>query len=224
MLGGSCMANFTKFRTSMGGFNRADVTEYIAGLCAEHQNTLRKLQNDQADLTEKLQALERQLAELNADHARLQEDYQQLKDQEEYKDLVIEEQAEVCEDQKAKIAALEEQLAAAETALAAIPTEDTCKEEAPDYPSLELEAYRRAEATERMAAERADRMQQQLCELLDNVSDRYGETGQEIQTLADDIRVNLKRLEDSLSDLDVIFDDTTARFRQLEPAEPVLMD
>jgi len=218
------MANFTKFRTSMGGFNRADVTEYIAGLCAEHQNTLRKLQNDQADLTEKLQALERQLAELNADHARLQEDYQQLKDQEEYKDLVIEEQAEVCEDQKAKIAALEEQLAAAETALAAIPTEDTCKEEAPDYPSLELEAYRRAEATERMAAERADRMQQQLCELLDNVSDRYGETGQEIQTLADDIRVNLKRLEDSLSDLDVIFDDTTARFRQLEPAEPVLMD
>ena len=64
-------------------------------------------------------------------------------------------------------------------------------------------------------------MQLQLCDLLDSVSDRYGETGNEIQALTDDIRTNLKRLEDALSDLEVIFDETTESFRRMDPMEPV---
>ena len=218
------MTGFTKFRSSMGGFNRADVTEYIAALCNEHHAALRKSESAQAALEEQLNELRQQLQEQTECNRKLQEEYTQLQEQEEYKTLVIEEQAEVCEDWKARYAALEEKLAAAESALAELtPTEadEAQSEPLPDYRELELEAYRRAEATERLAAERAGKMQLQLCDLLDNVSDRYGETGNEIQALTDDIRTNLKRLEDALSDLEVIFDETTESFRRMDPMEPV---
>ena len=85
-----------------------------------------------------------------------------------------------------------------------------------DYPSLELEAYRRAEAMERLSAGRAARLRQQLSDLLDEVSSRYEQTGQEIQVLTEDIRTNLKRLEDTLSDLDAIFDEATEGFGAME--------
>ena len=93
------------------------------------------------------------------------------------------------------------------------------KAETPDYASMELEAYRRAEATERLANERADQLRQNLSDLLDNVASRYEETGQEIQALNEDIRTSLKRLEDALSDLDVIFNETTGSFDTLDRDE-----
>ena len=55
----------------------------------------------------------------------------------------------------------------------------------------ELEAYRRAEATERMAQERSMRLRHQLNDLLDQVSARYEQTGQEIEVLTEDIRTNM---------------------------------
>ena len=101
------------------------------------------------------------------------------------------------------------------------PAEETPTENTPDYGSMELEAYRRAEAMERMAAERTTKMNQQLSEMLDRVASRYEQTGTEIQVLTEDIRINLKRLEESLSDLDVIFDETTQTFSELDSNDPL---
>ena len=83
-------------------------------------------------------------------------------------------------------------------------------------PGDELEAYRRAEAMERASSERVAKVNQQLNDLLDQVSGRYEQTGQEIQVLSEDIRINLKRLEETLSDLDAIFEDTNNGFQSLD--------
>ena len=100
-------------------------------------------------------------------------------------------------------------------------SEETDAEVSQDFASMELEAYRRAEAMERISAERASRLNQQMSDLLDEVSSRYEQTGQEIQALAEDIRINLKRLEEALSDLDAIFDETAQNFDDMDPAAPL---
>ena len=89
-------------------------------------------------------------------------------------------------------------------------------EEAPDYPSLELEAYRRAEATERLAARRAEQLSRQMQEFVAHISQRYAETGEEIAALSEDMRNDLQRLQDSLSDLESLFTETTDHFESVE--------
>ena len=175
------MADFSKFRTSLNGFNRSDVVNYIETLCAEHR---RELQEAKAQLAKCQDAL----AEEQARSAALKEELEQT------------------------TLTLEELLTAPDA-----PTEEPeVVEEAPDYAAMELAAYRRAEAMERTAAERSAQMQTQLNELLDHVASRYEQTGQDIQVLAQDIRTNLQRLEEALSDLDVIFDETNVSFEEME--------
>ena len=53
------MADFSKFRSSLNGFNRSDVAEYIETLCAEHQKALKTAQDDAADLAQKLAPADR---------------------------------------------------------------------------------------------------------------------------------------------------------------------
>ena len=191
------MADVIKFRSALNGFNRSDVAEYIEALCAKHQSTMQDSQDEIEILTQKLaqaqEELENQTAKTAAVEAELDQTQTAL---------------------EATQKALEEALTALTEPAAAEP------EETPDYPSLELEAYRRAEAMERTSAERAVRLQQQLNDLLDQVSGRYEQTGQEIQVLTEDIRINLQRLQEALSDLEAIFDETTQSFEDMDTAEP----
>ncbi len=177
------MADITKFRTSLGGFNRVDVSDYMTKIAAEHQEAMRKVEKERARLAKELDEAQISIA---------------------YKD------AQVQQLQKEQ-AALDAKLAEAETALKA-------REE--DYASLELEAYRRAEATERMAAERSARIRQQLSEVLDDFSARCGASGQELSSLTQDLRSNLVRLEDALSGLQALFSDTAESFAKLDEEEP----
>ena len=190
------MADFSKFRTSIGGFNRSDVSDYMTKVAAEHQALLKQNQKETAELQQRLRetelSLDDALTQLNKAKADLE--------------------ASTAENQS-----LRAELEAAE-ALLDNPTE---QEPAPDYASMELEAYRRAEATERLAGERSAKLRQQLSELLDTTASRYEESGQEINALAEDIRTNLKRLEESLSDLEALFDDTAEGLRGLEETETV---
>ena len=192
------MADVIKFRSALNGFNRSDVAEYIEALCAKHQSTMQDSQDEIEILTQKLaqaqEELENQTAKTAAVEAELDQTQTAL---------------------EATQKALEEALTALTEPAAAEP------EETPDYPSLELEAYRRAEAMERTSAERAVRLQQQLNDLLDQVSGRYEQTGQEIQVRTEDIRINLQRLQEALSDLEAIFDETTLSFVDMDSAEPV---
>lgn len=200
--GGIYMAEFTKFRSAISGFNRADVSEYIEALCAKHQSTLQDMQNEIEILTQQLAKAQNELEEQTAREVALQQELDATK-------IAL----------KSTEDALDEAMVMLTT-----PPEEPEEEDAPDYVSMELEAYRRAEAMERASADRSARVNQQLNELLDQISGRYEQTGSEIQVLTEDIRINLKRLEEALSDLDVIFDETTQSFGNLDVDEPISME
>lgn len=188
------MADFTKFRTSMGGFKRSDVTNYIENLCAEHMKIQKELRDDRDDL----------FARLNKSQEELQE------------------QTDTVETLRQKLRETEMALSSTETALneaMEMIEEQQAAEPSPDYAAMELEAYRRAEATERLASERALRLRQKLDDLLDGVSARYEQSGQEIQVLSEDLRNNLQRLQETLSDLELIFSETTENFDALDDVE-----
>ena len=192
------MADFSKFRSSLNGFNRLDVANYIESLCAEHRKALASAQEEADALTRQLQEVWQSLEAQSARNAALESELDATR------------------------TALDETQAALEQALSDLTEPEAPQEpaaEVPDYTSLELEAYRRAEAMERSSTQRAARLRTQLDELLDQVSSRCEQTGQEIQVLTDDIRTNLKRLEDTLSDLDEIFDETSASFRAMDAEE-----
>ena len=205
------MADFFKFRTSLNGFNRADVTEFIENLCADHQKELAAAREDSSamanQLDDTLQALEQQIAQ----NATLQKELDDTKSALEFAQEALEEALTMPDEP----AVVEEEIVEPEEEEIEEP-----EEAAPDYTALELEAYRRAEAMERASSLRAARLHQQLDALMEQISGRYGQTGQEIQALTEDIRTNLQRLTETLSDLDAIFDEATDSFDTMTETFP----
>ena len=199
------MADFKKFRSSVGGFNRADVSNYIERLCAEYNRTEKKLREENQELAARIQALETEAAEKTAALDAAQEKLTETETALASTESALEEALVMVDEQQA---------------LRAAEIEQARQEETARYATLELEAYRRAEATERMAQDRSTRIRQQLNELLDQVSARYEQTGAEIEALTEDIRANMKRLQDALSDLELIFDETTGKFDTMDADLP----
>ena len=191
------MSDFSKFRGSLGGFNRTDVADYIEKLCLTHAAELKERSRRAEELQTQLEETRAQLRETEADRDRLQDQLQEARDQ-------LQEAQDALEAATAPEPEPEE------------PEEAEAPEEAPDYPSLELEAYRRAEATERLAARRAEQLSRQMQEFVAHISQRYAETGEEIAALSEDMRSDLQRLQDSLSDLESLFTETTDHFESVE--------
>ena len=191
------MSDFSKFRGSLGGFNRTDVADYIEKLCLTHAAELKERSRRAEELQTQLEETRAQLRETEADRDRLQDQLQEARDQ-------LQEAQDALEAATAPEPEPEE------------PEEAEAPEEAPDYPSLELEAYRRAEATERLAARRAEQLSRQMQEFVAHISQRYAETGEEIVALSEDMRNDLQRLQDSLSDLESLFTETTDHFESVE--------
>lgn len=191
------MSDFSKFRGSLGGFNRTDVADYIEKLCLTHAAELKERSRRAEELQTQLEETRAKLRETEADRDRLQDQLQEARDQ-------LQEAHDALEAATAPEPEPEE------------PEEAEAPEEAPDYPSLELEAYRRAEATERLAARRAEQLSRQMQEFVAHISQRYAETGEEIAALSEDMRSDLQRLQDSLSDLESLFTETTDHFESVE--------
>ena len=66
------MADFTKFRSAVGGFNRSDVTEYMEKLCAEHAQEMKALREENAVLADRLAAAQSALDSKAAENDALQ--------------------------------------------------------------------------------------------------------------------------------------------------------
>ena len=189
------MADFSKFRSARGGVNRGDVANYIESLSMQHAAAMKEKSGQIDALQAELLAARQKLEEAEAEKRALQDQ-------------------------------LDDALAALEAATA--PAEDEAEdeteaevEEAPDYPKLELEAYRRAEATERLATQRAQQLKRELVDFLENTTARYQQTGEDIAALAEDLKSGLKRLEENLSELDLLFGETAEHLETLTPAEPL---
>lgn len=224
------MADFVKFRTAINGFNRSDVSNFIETSAQAHETALEQAQQQLTETTKQLNEAVQQLDASNHQLAEAQKTENALRRELDEAKKALDESKKALDEQTTMSNELLQQLDETETALKATqsaleeamePEEETAQttEAQPDYPAMELEAYRRAEAMERLSAERSAKLRSELNDLLDQVSSRYEQTGTEIQALTEDIRTNLQRLMESMSDLDVIFDETSAKFDTMDADE-----
>lgn len=159
------MGETPHFRTSVGGFHKGDVTDYIAKTAEAHQRALQEKDKEIARLKERLSVLE---------------------------------QAAIAEE--AAIAA------AAEEPKASAPAEEVpAAPAAQDEPlsQLELEAYRRAEAAERLASQRAKRLYEALGDICES-------TQTQLESADEAARATISAMEQQLRTLQGAYAGLTA--------------
>ena len=194
------MADFTKFRTSIGGFNRDDVVHYIETASVEHLKELRqvkdaneKLEAEKAALRAELDETKKKLTAANAKLDRMTVEDASLQQQVE---TLAQEAAELAQRAADAEARAEAEKQAAAEALAACRsrrcasqrTSRTTRKHRRKCPlcplrrgiirKRELEAYRRAEAMERNALMRAQRLKEKLSQLCQSAHTRYTDSGE----------------------------------------------
>ena len=161
-----------KFRSAFNGFNRDDVVHYLEYLNSKHTAQVNQLTSEADFLRSKLDALQSD-PELSETIAVLEQERDELRAQ--------------LEELQAKYDALEQAQAPAAAA-------------APVYgPNEELEVYRRAERTERMARERADLIYKQANGVLSEAAVRVNDVAAQINPLADQAMQQLQALQETIS-------------------------
>lgn len=222
------MADFSKFRTSIGGFHRGDVADYIEAMAIEHKKDLRRLNDANEKLKSEKAALEAELASAKAELERKTAELKITKEEAASLQQQIESLAQEAAELAQRAADAEEKAAALENAQdAQAPGEDAdeaaCEPEEPcggdaetNLPEKELEAYRRAEAMERNALSRAERLKAKLTQLCEGARTRYTDSGEELEALTQDLTSVLDRMRDTLADIQVAFDETENAFDELE--------
>ena len=191
------MAVTHNFRSAIGGFHREDVVRYIEYMNTKHASHVNQLTNEAESLRTKLKELEAvpvkedRTPELEAQCAQLQ--------------------AQLTEANSAK-AALEEAsklhqeaLAAAEAQIAQL--KEKMEHMAIDMQARELDAYRRAERTERLAQERADRIYQQAAGTLaeattqvDTAADLFHQIGARVNSQMEELQQAIESSRTALQD------------------------
>lgn len=222
------MSDFSKFRTAVSGFNRTDVVNYIESTSIEHQKALRKLTDERDKLAAENARLQTEQAELQQRLEQAQADNDALSEQvntlaQEGAELA--EQLKKSEEARQELLARPvPQPAEPEepTPQPEEPETEAAPAEPAQEPSLtekELTAYRRAEQTERNAAVRARRIYAQLSNLCEDARTRYMDSGEEIAALAADLSTGLSRLQDAFAEVQVIFDDAQNAFDDMQLPE-----
>ena len=160
-----------KFRSAFNGFNREDVVSYLEYLNSKHTAQVNQLTSEADYLRSRLDSA--QPAQDQSDIiATLEQERDALRTQ--------------LEELQARYDALEQ------SKPAAVPV-------ASYGPSEELEVYRRAERTERMARERADLVYRQANGVLTEASVRVSDVAAQITPLADQAMAQLSQLQEVIS-------------------------
>lgn len=202
------MSDSFTFRSALNGFSRTDVVNYIEELSLAHKKALRQLQEENQKLREENDALQGQLLDAQNAYAQLKEENESLQQQietlsQEAAELAAQAQSAVQDsDMSGDVPAEAEEAAAASAEN--------------DLSEQELAAYRRAEQAERNAVARARKLQEQLNLLCEQAKGRYLDAGEEISALTSDLSSGLSRLQETLADIQVIFDDAAGAFDALE--------
>ena len=178
------MAESYNFRSAIGGFNKEDVVRYMEFINNKHANHINQMKTDMAELESQLQQLRRRegLEEVLAD---LRQQYA-LVEAERNDALAALESAQQAHD--AEVAALKAQLA-----------EVTARQlEVINRNEEELEAYRRAEQTERQARQRAEQLCAQAQGILADAGVKADESAQRIGAMADQAAAQLSALQQAV--------------------------
>lgn len=168
------MAEQKTFRTALNGFNREDVVRYIEYLNAQHTAQINRL-NSELDFLRSQSAPVAAQAPADSDlveqqAARIRELFDLSKEQEE------------------TIAALRAELEHAQ--------QQTCSRSRMEE---ELETYRRAERTERMARERAEQMYRQANAVLADATAKVDDAADLISRMSDKVMSELSELQNAVT-------------------------
>lgn len=209
------MADFSKFRSALNGFNRTDVVNYVEAVSLEHQKETRQLREETERLAAERDALTVEKAALVRENAVLREKLAQTEDALHALEEALDAQTqpepvpEMGQETEARTEAEPTPGTGAEPCgTAAEPDESTERQE--------LEAYRRAAQTEHNAALRARKLGERLNALCDSARSRYQDTGEDIAALSADLSVNIDRLQEAIAGLQLIFDEAEEEFSSLE--------
>lgn len=182
------------FRTAFNGFHREDVVHYLEYINAKHNAQVNSLTAENETLRAKLEAQEpsdnqqETIAALEQEREELLEKLAALQQR--------------CEE-------LEQQLSSSE------------KEEAqpanPYGPAQELEAYRRAERTERLARERAELIFHQANGVLAEATAKVDGVAAELGGMADQVIAQLSQLQNSVSASKEAFKDAASILYAIRP-------
>ena len=185
-----------KFRSAMNGFNREDVASYLEYLNSKHTAQINQLTSEADFLRSKLEN-----AQPSSEQAALISALETERDE-------LRAQVEAL---TARCAALEEQLQAqsAPLSIPAAPAVHT--------PAEELEIYRRAERTERMAKERADLIYRQTNSILKEASVRVGDMAEQVVPIADQILMQIGQMQNAVNTTRQSLQDAVVLINTLRP-------
>ena len=183
------MAELQTFRSAFNGFNREDVVRYIEYLNTRHNDQLAQLNNELSQLRE-------QLAQAQAEPNR-QADLE----------LRLEESQERC-------AALEAELADTAAQLEKALTDN---HNAQIRSENELEAYRRAERTERLARDRAEQLYAQANGALAEATTLVDEAAGQIGAMANDLAAQMTTFRDTVIGTKSVLADAAATMYSIRP-------
>jgi len=161
------MAELQTFRSAFNGFNREDVVRYIEYLNTRHNDQVAQLNNELAQAREQLAAA------------------QAAPDRQADLELRLEQAQDRCTALEAELA---ETNALLEEAL-------ETKQAAQVRTESELEAYRRAERTERLARERAEQLYAQANGALADAAVKLDEAFGTLGALTDQVSAQLQQLQ-----------------------------
>ncbi len=220
------MASSQSFRSAFNGFNREDVVSYIEYVNTRHSNqvsqlrselqnaedALQKLQekSQTAVPSEELQKLQEKCASLEAENTRLTaENAQLLQEKTELEDLFTSQDSDELTQLKAQVEQLtrERDEAAGRAA------------KAQDIAQQELEAYRRAERTEREARERVAQLYDGAAGIFAQAQSNIGEASEDLNALAAQTAQHLEKLQAAVARSRDILSDTAVQISALRADE-----
>ena len=183
------MAELQTFRSAFNGFNREDVVRYIEYINNKHNDQVAQLNNELAQLREQLA-----LAQAEPDR---QADLE----------LRLEASQDRCSALEAELAETAAQL---EKALAANNATQIRTEN-------ELEAYRRAERTERLARERAEQLYAQANGALAEATTMVDQAAAQIGTMANNMATQMTAFRDAVIGTKSVLADAAATMYAIRP-------
>lgn len=237
------MAVQVNFRTALNGFNREDVVRYIEYINAKHLTEVNQLNSELEYLRAKVQSLQseaiapaapeavRPMAESVAAEpiipqaepqepsaevaqlaGRVRELFDQCKQLEQERDTALTERDEALAERDDVLAQNSRLTADLEAAQNQHIIMQSRTEE-------ELEAYRRAERTERLARERAEQMYRQANGALADATAKVDDTATLIGRLSDQVIQHLSELQHAVTDSKEALRDAAATMYTIRPTE-----
>lgn len=194
-----------KFRSSFNGFNREDVANYLEYLNSKHTAEVNQLTSEADFLRSKLDSVQPEAGQREALSA-LQQERDSFRTQLEALQMQYDTLLAQYEALQAHCAGLEQNQVNAAPAAGPV-----CS------PAEELEIYRRAERTERMARERADLVYRQTNGILNEASVRVNEMAEQVVPIADQILMQLTQLQNTVSTTKQSLQDAVVIINTLRP-------